>query len=116
MSNQIENLGPTPTDETCVQLGDENYSIKARAECLAYKNQLLRMYQSAHKGALLPTGCRLIVTNEEHDFGTYHEVGVKFNCDDKKCTVAAYWLEAHVPLVWDDKARKELALYLTNDA
>ena len=38
------NIGPTPYDENCAQVGQEGYYIRARKECAAYCRQLRRMY------------------------------------------------------------------------
>ena len=38
------NIGPTPHDENCAQVGQEDYHIRGRKECAAYCRQLRRMY------------------------------------------------------------------------
>lgn len=103
-------LGSVPANESCVQLGDDDYHEKVHVECNAYKRQLLRMYKEAHNGANLPDDVRLITISNSHDFGTYHEVAVKFNDNIQECVDAAFWFEDNCPSHWDEIARSELEL------
>lgn len=101
-------LGATPCDEPCAQLNvTPNYHEVARVECQVYRRQLLRMYKDAH-GQDLPDQCSLVITNESHDFGTYHEVGARYNDSFREAVEAAFWFDENVPFRWDETARKEL--------
>lgn len=99
-------LGASPWGVTPVQLGTEGYYEKAQKELKAYMNQLARHYAAAHGGAKLP--CRLSVTENRHDFGTYLDVSALYVGDDAER--AAFWLEAHLPEDWDHRAAAELGL------
>lgn len=101
-------LGPSPADEPCAQVGDPEYDVKARAECLAWLEQLERCWAAHHDGAPLPTALRLRVATEEHDFGSYREVVAVFDDRDAAAIDAAFWLEENAPEKWDDPARRAL--------
>lgn len=61
-------IGPSPWGEECAQVGEENYSARALAECRAFINQILRHYPAPSKfGTLKPK-------RFSHDFGRYYEV------------------------------------------
>jgi hypothetical protein len=95
-------LGPTPAGEDCAQVGSNNYDQLTRIETRAYIGQLQRMFPN------IPLGCRFVVTNNSHDFGTYHEVAIKFSEDDEEATNFAYGIESKIPELWDEIARNEL--------
>lgn len=102
-------LGSSPVDESCAQLGEDGYDDRARLECRAYIAQLKRAYSTAHNQEL-PSGARLRIKSSSHDFGSYFEVAVSFNDADQEGVNAAYWLEANCPLLWDNEAKEELRI------
>lgn len=101
-------LDASPADEKCAQLGSDDYYERARVECQVYRRQLLRLYKAEHGGNDLPEGCTLKITNHEHDAGTYHEVGVRFDSENEASAEAAFWFDANIPSHWDDEAKREL--------
>ena len=102
-------IGSSPYEEVCAQVGEDNYSVKARQECKEFIAQLKRHYQSVH-GTEFPDNCRLIVKSNQHDFGTYYEVAAKFDENDDKAGDAAYWLEGNTPAKWDEEAKRNLTI------
>jgi|WetSurMetagenome_2_1015567.scaffolds.fasta_scaffold655540_2 hypothetical protein len=100
-------LGPTPAEEKCAQTKDADYAEKALVECRVYRKQLLRMYQAEH-GKELPDGCSLRIGSHAHDFGTYHEVEIRYNDSFESAMEAAFWFDANLPGHWDDEAKREL--------
>jgi hypothetical protein len=106
MQETIE-LGQVPFNEECAQTVDDNYTERARRECIVFKQQLLRLYQAGHKSDL-PKGCRLRIKSNSHDFGAYYEVAVSFDPNSEAATEAAYWFENNCPSNWDDIAKREL--------
>ena len=102
-------IGCSPYGEECAQVGTENYTIRAREECHAYKNQLFRLIEKQFNKTRdeLPDGF-LGVKISAHDFGCYHEVVARYNDNDTDAEEIAYWLEANSPEYWDDEAKKEL--------
>ncbi len=98
-------LGPTPVEEGCEQVGTPSYDpILARAECAAYIAQLKREFGPP------PEGARLSISTNPHDFGTYHEVVVRFDDTFLQAVEYAFKLESESPGNWDETARKELGL------
>jgi hypothetical protein len=103
MAKDSINVGPSPADEQCAQLGKEGYAPQAKKECRALINQLRRMYGDE------PFGARLFIKAQAHDFGSYYEVECEFNSDSEEATEYAYGCE-NLPEKWDEEARKELGL------
>ena len=60
-------LGPTPPNESCVQVGEDNYDTRAYNECTRYIDCIRKKLGKEPKGA------RLGITANNHDFGTYYE-------------------------------------------
>ena len=97
MTDYIE-LGPTPHGEQCAQVGDMEYSERARLECLAYIGQLRRAY---------PEKCEKVRLKREsfpHDFGYYYEVVAMFRDDNEDAADAAIFLQNNAPEYWDAEA------------
>jgi hypothetical protein len=111
MKDYIE-LGSTPTDEECAQLGKEGYQDRAARECAAYINQLWRLLELQYgiTRDSNPYQISLVRKSNSHDFGTYYEVAVRFDDTDKHAIEVAYWLDGNTPSKWDVGARKELGL------
>ena len=95
-------IGSTPYDESCAQVGSDRYHRVYRAECLAFINQLRRLFGPE------PEDAYLRITSNPHDFGSYHEVICDYDCDTPNAVEYAYKCEAETPAEWDDLARAEL--------
>lgn len=89
-------LGPTPCDEDCAQVGDENYSKKVREELSRYR-QLLE-----HKFGTPPAGAAFKQKRELHSFGPYYEMTVAFDPTNPEATAFAFFVEENAPLKWSD--------------
>ncbi len=102
--NGIEtvDIGSTPSDESCAQVGSDNYRQLAKMEINTFAKQCLRMFPNK------PEGARYVFTNNPHDFGTYHELGIRFQMDDEESENYAYDVQNNMPSKWDDQARAEL--------
>jgi hypothetical protein len=103
MNTEIE-IGATPYDEPCAQVGEPGYEERARAECRVFIRQIRRAIGPE------PAGARLVVRSHSHDFGLYQEVGLRFDDDDEAQARYAAKLEDSVPDRWDETARIELGL------
>ena len=68
-------IGPTPADETCAQVGADDYQSTARRECRAFINQIRREFGPE------PDGARLFIKSNPHDFGSYLDVCCEFETD-----------------------------------
>jgi len=93
--DQME-LGPTPPDEDCAQVGSDNYRQRAIEECRRYI-ELIRVKLGPE-----PEGAKLKITSNPHDFGKYHEVACEYNDELPKSVDYAYACESDGPKTWDD--------------
>lgn len=89
-------LGCTPSDEECAQVGEDNYESNARAECERYI-QLLRTLFGPE-----PEGAALRVKQFPHDFGYYLEVVCYYS--GPVARDYAFHIENNAPATWDTVA------------
>jgi len=87
-------LGPSPAGEDCVQVGDDNYRENARKECKRYVSLLEEMFPSENPNNFFD------IMGFPHDFGTYYEVVVYFDCTNTKSVDFAYNVESNLPEYW----------------
>ena len=97
-------IGCTPADEPCEQVGPNCNYPKMRLECRVFIGQLRRIFGPE------PEGADLRVKGFSHDFGTYYEVVCYFDCDNKAAVEYAYRCE-NIPASWDQEAKEELAAW-----
>lgn len=96
MSFEYMEIGPTPANEECLQLGADNYtSDGARAEC----HRFIRTIKV--KLGEPPEGASLVVRSNRHDFGTYYEVAVKYDEAKEAAIDYAFKVESEAPTEWD---------------
>ena len=96
MRDYIE-IGATPHDEDCAQVGSEGYAKRARRECTLFMEQIRKHYPEPEYGYLR-------IKASGHDFGTYYEVAAYFDDDDIESTTWAYDIEGDakgVLATWD---------------
>lgn len=103
MTTEYMEIGPTPYDEDCAQVGFAGYRERADKELTAYINQLNRMFYDAEE-----KGIRFKTKWFQHDFGNYGEVCIYWNTDNEVADVYAYEIERSLPSNWDEEALKEL--------
>lgn len=96
MARDYISIGPAPVNESCVQVGTENYQSRARAEC----NRFIEVI----RGVLgqEPEGAGLGIKSNPHDFGSYLEVVCHFDDDDDEARAYAYRCEGEAPSEWGD--------------
>lgn len=106
MAEVIE-IGSSPCNEECAQVGQPDYPERSKAECRAFINQIKRVMGEP------PEGVTLYTKSNQHDYGTYREVAVKVSALGEEARdialVYAYRCEGESPENWDDEARAELA-------
>ncbi len=92
-------LGPTPAEETCAQVGSDGYEARARLECAVYIRMLDRLFPIPQG-----LGVRYAIRRYPHDFGAYWEVGVGYedvgSAAEASCEFA-FSVERCVPDLWD---------------
>lgn len=102
---EILNIGSTPYDEPCAQVGSINYRQLARAELVAFIGQCRRALNKQFGDTLLVD---VKGTSFPHDFGTYHEVVVMYDPNNEQQVQQAFWLESADISKWDDEAKEYL--------
>ena len=105
MTMEYIELGSSPYEENCVQVGEANYHEKMRKELAAYVNQLNRMFNQFDNHAIMFKSKWF-----NHDFGSYGEVCVYWNTSDEEADTYVYEIERSLPAYWDEEAKKELGL------
>jgi hypothetical protein len=97
-----DTIGSTPAEEDCVQVGSSDYEQRARRECNAFKNQILRIFGTP------PGSASISIRSFPHDFGSYLEVVC--NYDDESEEESEYNLKCinETPTKWDEIALAEL--------
>ena len=113
---QALDLSTTPCDETCSQMGDDNYHQQSRKECRVFVKQLWRTIE-ARFGSRddYPDSFGIVVKSNPHDFGSYLSVEAKFDTDNERSVELAFWLEENIPSEWDEEAKKELDMTIKDD-
>ena len=97
-------VGSSPPEETCAQVGSDDYHDRARRECRAYVNLLRRALGPE------PEGASLSIKSCPHDFGTYLEVVCYFDPEKPESADYALRCESDGPPRWDEEALRELPL------
>lgn len=98
-------IGPTPSDEDCVQVGTDLYGELNPLEIRAYAQQIERMFPNRPENVMFKRN------SESHDFGTYHELGLKWDTNDEAATEWVFNVENNSPSNWDEQARAFLQSY-----
>ena len=94
MNEQVYWLGPAPANESCVQVGADDYARDAKAECRAYIEAIRAVCGRE------PEGARLVVKSQAHDYGVYYEVAVVFDADNRAAAEYAARCDEHAPGTW----------------
>jgi hypothetical protein len=89
-------LGPVPVDEDCVQVGDQDYEIKAAYQCEQYILLIRRVV------GVEPQGAKLKVKWNDHDLGSYCEVVCEFDDRYQEAFDYAFRCESEGPTKWSD--------------
>lgn len=96
-------IGATPAEEDCEQLGPNYDPQRARAECRAFIAQLRRQFGPE------PEGAQLRIKSNPHDFGTYLEVACYYEDTNEEAANYAFDCEGKAWTEWDKQAKQELA-------
>lgn len=101
MRDYVE-LGSSPAEEDCVQLGSDDYYLRSRVECAIWAAQLRRAFSN------MPDGIKLGIKGFNHDFGTYHEVVAYFDDSDEEASDFAWKMQDDAPAHWDEEALQDI--------
>ena len=88
-------IGSSPAEEDCAQVGSPDYYKRARTECARFI-ELIRKTLGPE-----PEGAQLSVKSNPHDFATYYSVVCYFEEDDEEARNYAFRCEAEAPARWD---------------
>lgn len=91
------NIGSTPCDEDCAQVGSRDYARRAKKECEEFVRLIRKVCGTE------PEGARLATKSFEHDFGTYYEVVCWFDDTIPDSIDYAFHVEANTPLTWKEE-------------
>jgi len=87
-------IGPTPSDEECAQVGDDNYFVQSQLECRRFIELLRKTFGPE------PVGSYLTTKAFPHDYGRYYEVVCYFNEDVPVSIDYAFRCEREAPTTW----------------
>ena len=98
MARDYVDIGSSPSDEDCAQVGSPDYYTRAKAECARFI-ELIRKTVGEE-----PPGAHLAVKSNPHDFGTYYEVVCYYQDTDEEAQKYAFRCENDAPAKWDTPA------------
>lgn len=99
MKDYIE-IGSSPVNEACAQVGTDDYARKARIECSHFIQALRKKFGEE------PDGARLYIKGNPHDFGTYYEVNCEYDDEKSESVDYAFKCEGEGPLTWAEVGMK----------
>jgi hypothetical protein len=91
-------IGCSPYEEDCVQVGTENYLERAKEECTRYISLLRELF-----GDEKEHNCSYKITHNPHDFGTYLDVAIRYDENDEESIAFAFFIEENSPARWSTK-------------
>ena len=95
MARDYIDIGPTPAEEDCAQVGSPDYHTKARPECIRFIDLIRKVLGPE------PEGATLQVKSNPHDFGSYLSVVCYFDDANEAASEYAYRCEEAAPTRWD---------------
>ncbi len=102
MGREFFGLGSTPPEEPCVQVNPNvDYEQDMFAEAKRFRDLIVQ------KCGEPPSGASVAIKWENHDFGRYTDVGVKFDPNDPVQSQYAYFVDENCPLTWQDSHMPE---------
>lgn len=112
MMKDFIQLGSTPTEEECAQVGTDDGFERSKKECSVYIAQLNRQFPKQ------PGNCYFKTKTFQHSIGKndiaeIKEVVLFFENNDEEESKWAFALEERLPDHWDEQALKELVPILT---
>lgn len=96
-------IGPSPSDEDCAQVGSDDYPERSKLECRLFHRLLWKTFGDPPGDAMYG------IKSFEHDFGTYREVVVYFNPEDEREVNFAFKVQDNCPAKWPEDYRVALS-------
>lgn len=100
-------IGATPCNEPCAQVGEPDYANTAKIECHRFLRQMQRQFPIPKS---LSEEISYVVKRQPYEDGFYFEVAIKFNRDSPKAQAFALAVERESPAHWDAIAQTEIAI------
>lgn len=92
-------LGSVPCDENCVQVDpNTDYVPQMIAECKHYKELLEKKFPIPQN---LEDNVYFKLKREEHEFGSYYEVTIRYNEELEEAVNFAFNVENNLPATWE---------------
>jgi hypothetical protein len=101
MTDYLE-FDTVPVEESCAQIGSENFYEDALLEAETFLEQMKRTFPKA-----LEIGIRFKIKWNDHDFGSYPSIRVIYY-PDKPEHEMVYEIEKSIPYYWDDISKSKL--------
>jgi hypothetical protein len=90
-------LGPVPAEESCQQVGTQEYDPQAaRAECKRFVGAIRLAVGPEPEGAILR------ITSNPHDFGSYYDVEVWYDAENEQASEYASHCDSSAPTTWPE--------------
>ena len=105
MSFEYLELGSSPSEEDCAQLGSSDYAYRAIAECKAYRNYLVRLFPVPDS---LQWDVTYILRPYPYEQESYYEVVIRYNPNNVEAVKFAFQVERKAPAHWDERSIAEL--------
>ena len=94
-------LGPSPSDEDCLQMGVAT-NEECKAECERFKRQLERLIPIPERLPNVKYGVKFFPYDS--DAGGYYEVVIYFDSNDElECEFVYESVESSIPRMWDEE-------------
>ena len=90
-------IGSSPNEEECAQVGSDDYLVLAEKELERYKVMLEKRFPQAEEFR-----CKFIIKWFPHDFGSYGEVCISYNPEDNASNEFMLFVEGNLPAKWVD--------------
>ena len=94
MTKESIGLGAAPAEEDCIPVGHPDYLRLARQWCMAHSKAIKRECGET------PANARFEVMPNEHEYGVYFDVSLKFDGDDEHAAHYAIKCDAGAPTTW----------------
>lgn len=94
-------LSTVPIEEPCLQVGKADYS-QMRLEAMAYAEGLRKFFGLDNLNETQHLDLAIIIRQENHDFGSYPSVQVRYDEDDEASVEKAFHIEANEPSTWEE--------------
>lgn len=95
MSKEYISLGTTPIEETCSQVGEENYYQKGIEEGLKFITQLEKEFGQP------PQGAKFKLMDCPHDFGNYVDLICEYDPANLEACQYCFNIEINLPEKWE---------------